>query len=86
MGSEMCIRDRDEIDHAQPEYWEKRLGRQAQLSIMSGKIGWADLDALRQIDKLDDLINEQHRIGAELAERELVEQGRTEISSSNTEV
>ena len=77
---------RDEIDHAQPEYWEKRLGRQAQLSIMSGKIGWADLDALRQIDKLDDLINEQHRIGTELAERELVEQGRTETSSSNTEV
>jgi hypothetical protein len=28
--------------------------------------------------KWDDLINEQHRIGTELAERELVEQGRTD--------
>ena len=67
---------RDEIDHAQPEYWEKRLGRQAQLSIMSGKIGWADLDALRQIDKLEPMIEEQQKLMTEMAEKELIEGGQ----------
>jgi|TARA_B110001454_G_scaffold95946_1_gene90959 hypothetical protein len=62
---------RDEIDHAQPEYWEKRLGRQASLSIMSGKIGWPELDALRQIGKLDDLIEEHQKTAIGMAEQEI---------------
>mgnify|MGYP003153008178 FL=1 len=62
---------RTEIDHAQPEYWEKRLNRQAQLSIMSGKIGWADLEALRQIDQLDPLIEEHQKNLDAVAAQEL---------------
>ena len=62
---------RDEIDHAQPEYWQKRLNRQAQLSIMSGKVGWADLDALRQIDQLDPLIEEHQKNLDAVAAQEL---------------
>jgi len=62
---------RTEIDHAQPEYWEKRLNRQAQLSIMSGKIGWADLDALRQIDQLEPLIEEHQKTLDAVAAQEL---------------
>ena len=62
---------RDEIDHAQPEYWEKRLNRQAQLSIMAGKIGWADLDALRQIDQLEPLIEEHQKTLDAVAAQEL---------------
>jgi hypothetical protein len=62
---------RDEIEHAQPEYWEKRLNRQAQLSIMSGKIGWADLDALRQIDQLEPMIEEHQKTLDAVAAQEL---------------
>lgn len=62
---------RTEIDHAQPEYWEKRLNRQAQLSIMSGKIGWADLDALRQIDQLEPMIEEHQKTLDAVAAQEL---------------
>ena len=48
---------RPEIEHAQPEYWEKRLTRQTELQIMSGHVGWAQLDAMRQAGLMDDVRN-----------------------------
>lgn len=41
----------EEMEKLQPEYWSARLTRQAQLEAMGsgGKIGWASLDALRQV-------------------------------------
>ena len=47
---------RDEIEHAQPEYWEKRLTRQTNLQIMAGSVGWAQLDSMRQAGLLDQAI------------------------------
>jgi hypothetical protein len=44
---------RDEIEHAQPEYWQARLTRQTNLQIMAGNVGWAQLDSMRQIGLLD---------------------------------
>jgi len=52
---------RDEIEHAQPEYWEKRLTRQTNLQIMSGGVQWAQLDSLRQAGLLDQVIAERER-------------------------
>ena len=52
---------RDEIEHAQPEYWQKRLTRQTNLQIMSGGVQWAQLDSLRQAGLLDELIAERER-------------------------
>ena len=39
--------------------------------IMSGKIGWADLDALRQIDQLEPLIEEHQKTLDAVAAQEL---------------
>ena len=50
---------RDEIEHAQPEYWEKRLTRQTNLQIMSGSVGWAQLDSMRQAGLLDQAIEDR---------------------------
>ena len=66
---------RDEIDHAQPEYWDKRLTRQTQLQIMAGNVQWAQLDSMRQIDKLEPMIEEQQKLMTDMAERELIEGG-----------
>ena len=52
---------RDEIEHAQPEYWEKRLTRQTNLQLMAGNVGWAQLDTLRQAGMLDELVAERER-------------------------
>jgi len=52
---------RDEIEHAQPEYWQKRLTRQTNLQIMSGGVQWAQLDSLRQAGLLEELIAERER-------------------------
>ena len=65
---------RDEIDHAQPEYWEKRLTRQTNLQIMSGNVGWAQLDSLRQIDLLDDLVADR--------EKQILEQQKMELQET----
>ena len=56
MYREMPHFTRDEIDHAQPDYWEKRLTRQTNLQIMSGNVGWAQLDSMRQAGLLDQAI------------------------------
>jgi len=52
---------RDEIEHAQPEYWQARLTRQTNLQIMAGGVQWAQLDSLRQAGLLDELIAERER-------------------------
>jgi hypothetical protein len=62
---------RDEIEHAQPEYWQQRMIRQTNLQILSGSVGWAQLDAMRQIGLLDDMVEERTRQLAEHAQMEL---------------
>ena len=62
---------RDEIEHAQPEYWQKRLTRQTNLQIMSGGVQWAQLDSLRQIGLLDELVAAREMQAAESAKMEL---------------
>ena len=52
---------RDEIEHAQPEYWQARLTRQTNLQMMSGNVQWAQLDSMRQIGLLDELVAERER-------------------------
>ncbi len=52
---------RDEIEHAQPEYWQKRLTRQTNLQLMAGGVQWAQLDSLRQAGLLDELIADRER-------------------------
>ena len=62
---------RDEIDHAQPEYWQARLIRQTNLQIMSGNVGWGQLDSMRQIGLLDEMVAEREHQVAEQAKLEL---------------
>lgn len=62
---------RDEIEHAQPEYWQKRLTRQTNLQIMSGGVQWAQLDSMRQIGILDELIEARETQLLEVAKLEL---------------
>ena len=50
---------RDEIEHAQPEYWKARLTRQTNLQLMAGGVQWAQLDSMRQAGLLDELIAER---------------------------
>jgi len=52
---------RDEIEHAQPEYWQARLTRQTNLQLMAGGVQWAQLDSLRQAGLLDELVAEHER-------------------------
>jgi hypothetical protein len=62
---------REEIEHAQPEYWEKRLTRQTNLQIMAGGVGWAQLDSMRQIGLLDEMVAEREHQMEERAKLEL---------------
>ena len=62
---------RDEIEHAQPEYWSKRLTRQTNLQIMSGNVGWAQLDSMRQVGLLDEMISDREQALADQAKAEL---------------
>jgi hypothetical protein len=64
---------RDEIEHAQPEYWEKRLTRQTNLQIMSGNVGWAQLDSMRQIGLLDEMVSDREQMLADQARAELTQ-------------
>lgn len=45
---------RSQIEQAQPEYWRARLLRQSELQVLQSKtgIGWAQLDAHRQMGEL----------------------------------
>tara|TARA_R100000781_G_C4076972_1_gene126441 strand:+ start:1099 stop:1632 length:534 start_codon:yes stop_codon:yes gene_type:complete len=49
---------REEIEQAQPEYWQQRLTRQTNLQIMAGDIGWSQLDTMRQAGFLDKAIED----------------------------
>lgn len=49
---------REQIDASQPDYWQARLGRQANLQIMSGGTNWAHLEALDQVGVLTKLIDQ----------------------------
>jgi len=62
---------RDEIEHAQPEYWQKRLTRQTNLQIMSGSVGWAQLDSMRQVGLLDEMVSDREQMLADQAKAEL---------------
>jgi len=64
---------RDEIEHAQPEYWQKRLTRQTNLQIMSGNVGWAQLDSMRQIGLLDEMVSDREQALADQARAELTQ-------------
>ncbi len=64
---------RDEIEHAQPEYWQARLTRQTNLQMMSGNVQWAQLDSMRQIGLLDDLVEAREAQLAEQVKLELAE-------------
>jgi len=56
---------REEIDANQKDYWEARMTRQTELQIMSGNVGWAQLDAMRQVGLLDDLVESKQIEAAE---------------------
>ncbi len=62
---------RDEIERAQPEYWQQRLTRQTNLQIMSGNVGWAQLDSMRQIGLLDQMVEEREQAIAAQLQKEL---------------
>ena len=64
---------RDEIEHAQPEYWQKRLTRQTNLQLMSGGVQWAQLDSMRQIGMLDELVEAREAQIADQVKLELAE-------------
>ena len=64
---------RDEIEHAQPEYWQKRLTRQTNLQIMAGGVQWAQLDSMRQVGLLDDMVAEREQQLTKQAKLELAE-------------
>ncbi len=49
---------REEINANQQEYWEARMTRQTHMQIMAGGVQWSQLDALRQVGLLDDLVAE----------------------------
>ena len=51
---------RAEIDADQDAYWKARLTRQTDLQLMSGSVGWAQLDAMRQAGLLDQAIENRH--------------------------
>jgi hypothetical protein len=63
---------RNEIEHAQPEYWHARMTRQTNLQIMSGSVGWAQLDAMRQVGLLDGMV--------EAREQEIEVQAKAELT------
>ena len=50
---------RDEIEHAQPEYWEKRLTRQTNLQLMSGSVDAGQLTSLHNAGLLDQAIEDR---------------------------
>jgi hypothetical protein len=52
---------RDEIEHAQPEYWKARLTRQTNLQLMAGHVDVGQLTSLHNAGLLDELITERQR-------------------------
>ena len=52
---------RDEIEHAQPEYWKARLTRQTNLQLLSGNVDVGQLTSLHNAGLLDGLIAEREQ-------------------------
>ena len=52
---------RDEIEHAQPEYWQLRLTRQTNLQLMSGSVDAGQLTSLHNAGLLDEVVAERER-------------------------
>ena len=52
---------RDEIEHAQPEYWKARLTRQTNLQLLSGNVDVGQLTSLHNAGLLDELIAEREQ-------------------------
>ena len=50
---------RDEIEHAQPEYWQLRLTRQTNLQLMSGSVDAGQLTSLHNAGLLDQAIEDR---------------------------
>jgi hypothetical protein len=67
MFDEMPHFTREQIDASQPDYWQARLGRQANLQLMTGGANWAHLEALDQIGVLQPMIQAQQQKAQELA-------------------
>ena len=57
---------REQIDASQPDYWQARLGRQANLQGMTGSPNWAHLEALDQIGVLQPMIELQQAKAKEI--------------------
>jgi hypothetical protein len=64
---------RDEIEHAQPEYWQLRLTRQTNLQLMAGSVDWGQLSSLNNAGLLDGLVEAREAQLAEQAKLELAE-------------
>ena len=67
MYDEMPKFTRDQIDASQPDYWQARLERQANLQLMSGAANWAHLEALDQVGVLKPMIEAQQDKAKEIA-------------------
>jgi len=52
---------RDEIEHAQPEYWKARLTRQTNLQLLAGHVDVGQLTSLHNAGLLDELIAEREQ-------------------------
>ena len=50
---------RDEIEQAQPEYWQKRLTRQTNLQLMAGSVDEGQLTSLHNAGLLEEAVEER---------------------------
>ena len=53
---------RAQIDANQQAYWEARMTRQTQMQIMAGGVEWSQLDAMRKVGLLDDMVAEHEAV------------------------
>lgn len=58
---------REQIEQAQPEYWQARLTRQAELQALGqGRVDWAQIDAIRQAGFLDEFVAKHGAVEANI--------------------
>lgn len=53
---------REQIDISQPDYWQLRLSRHANLQLLTGASNWSQLEALDQIGLLQPMIEKQTQL------------------------
>lgn len=57
---------REQIELAEPKYWQSRLSRQAELQALGqGRVDWAQLDAIRQAGFLQDFVQKRESVEIE---------------------